>query len=104
MSRFYGSLSGSAQAEVTRRGTEASGISSHTRGWDLGIKVAGNVDYDGKDSFRVMITGGSHNASKVREVFVVYFDDEDNIRVEFSKGIPVLFDGDLNPLVSTFVG
>ena len=38
MSRFYGSLQGS-RGEATRQGTRASGITSHTRGWNIGARV-----------------------------------------------------------------
>ena len=35
MSKFYGSIEGSAKTTATRCGTKNSGIESHTRGWNL---------------------------------------------------------------------
>ena len=60
MSRFYGSLSGSAKTAATRRGT--SGIESHTRGWDGGIRVEAFAD-GADDVFLVYTTRGSNNPS-----------------------------------------
>ena len=41
MSKFYGSITGSAKHAATRCGTKNSGIESHTRGWDQGVRVSG---------------------------------------------------------------
>lgn len=61
MSRFYGSLNG-ARGESTKTGTTNSGIQSHARGWNIGVKT--NVyDHDGQDYVSIGITGGSHNGS-----------------------------------------
>jgi|WetSurMetagenome_2_1015567.scaffolds.fasta_scaffold1449785_1 hypothetical protein len=59
MSRFYGSMQGN-RGEATRQGGTESGISCHVRGWDAGIEVRGYVNEEGKDEFRVFITGGSN--------------------------------------------
>ena len=67
MSRFYGSLSGSAKTAATRRGNGVSGIDSHTRGWDGGIRVEGFADGD-DDVFLVYVTGGSNMASYQKQV------------------------------------
>ena len=58
MSRFYGSLRGSAKTLATRRGNTASGITGHIRGWDIGVEVA---SFDGEsDGFHVYVTGGTN--------------------------------------------
>jgi len=62
MSRFYGSLQGSRGA-VTRQGTSNSGITSHTRGWQIGARVTCFVGEDGQDHVVINITGGSSNPS-----------------------------------------
>lgn len=56
MSRFYGSVRGS-KGEATRTGQ--SHITSHTRGWNVGVKVYGSPD--GKeDVFKIVATSGSN--------------------------------------------
>ena len=66
MSRFYASIQGEAKTEVTRTGTPTSGITSHTRNWDTGVRVIGgariNVEEENKDYFFIYATYGS-NAS-----------------------------------------
>ena len=57
MSRFYGSVQGSGGRTSTRCGHKTTGIDSHTRGWEVGIRVCGNVQ-KGKDVFDVYITSG----------------------------------------------
>lgn len=63
MSRFYASIHGN-RGEATRQGTEASGITGHIRGWEVGIKVEGFVNGEGNDAFRVYLTGGSGHFGK----------------------------------------
>ena len=58
MSRFYGSLTGSARTTATRRGTPSSGVSAHVRGWNFGVRVA-VLDIDGEDHIILTATGGS---------------------------------------------
>lgn len=63
MSRFYGDLQGS-RGQAARCGTPNSGISSHVRGWDIGIRV--DVTADGPtDKVNVSLTGGSNYPSSV---------------------------------------
>jgi len=57
MSHFYGSLKGS-RGEATRQGTRASGITSHTRGWHLGVRVD-MTEHNGQDEATITLTGGS---------------------------------------------
>jgi len=58
MSQFYAEIKSNG-GEVTRTGSKASGIQSHTRGWNVGVKVLGYIDDDGKDVFDVYRTNGS---------------------------------------------
>lgn len=62
MSRFYASIQGN-RGMATRQGTEASGISGHIRGWEIGIEVVCFVGDDKKDHIRVYKTGGSSGSS-----------------------------------------
>ena len=58
MARFYADIKGN-RGEATRMGTEASGISGHIRGWDIGARVSVSVNDQGEDEVRVRLTGGS---------------------------------------------
>lgn len=60
MSRFYGTIQGSARTIGGRRGTPASGIDAHVRGWDIGARVRCFVGPDGNDRVSVTITRGSN--------------------------------------------
>lgn len=75
MSRFYGSMDGSAKTTATRRGTAASGIGAHIRGWNAGIRVSGSADGD-KDVFRVYMTSGSNGLFV--DQFIGYVEYSDN--------------------------
>lgn len=59
MSRLYGDLTGSAKTTATRRGSAASGVSSHVRGWNTGLRAAAHVS-DDVDTFNVVLTAGSN--------------------------------------------
>jgi hypothetical protein len=72
MARFYGSVSGKAQSDATREGTEASGINGHIRGWNSGIRVVGHIAPNGDDAFDVYLTAGSHGGS--RDIHVGTYD------------------------------
>lgn len=60
MSRFYGDLTGQAKTTATRRGSANSGVRSHVRGWDLGIRVEAFPESEAFDGFRVYVTAGSN--------------------------------------------
>ena len=62
MARFYAEIQGN-RGEATRMGTPASGIQGHIRGWDVGIRVEGNVEGD-EDEFTVYLTSGSHGGER----------------------------------------
>ena len=59
MSRFYGTLTGQARTSATRRGSTTSGLTSHTRGWNVGVKVECR-DCSGDDEITIRTTGGSN--------------------------------------------
>jgi hypothetical protein len=61
MARFYVNIEGN-RGPASRMGTEKSGIFSHTRGWNVGIKVLGHVNDAGEDEFDVWLTSGSTGA------------------------------------------
>ena len=75
MAHFYASANGSAQTSATRQGTKDSGIESHTRGWNLGVRVDGRR-INGEDSFLVKLTGGSNRKWKEAKVAVASIDDD----------------------------
>ena len=86
-SRFYANIEGSARTEATRQGTPRSGIQSHTRGWDVGIKVVGMVrSLDDKDEFTAFVTRGSNNPQG-EWVFSVSLADDGGFNIEFNQDI-----------------
>ena len=58
MAQFKADIKGS-RGEVSRLGGKTSGISSHTRGWQAGIRVEGYHDEELGDIFLVWQTSGS---------------------------------------------
>jgi len=66
MSHFYGTVNG-GRSIASRTGHIGTGISSHTRGWSLGIKVHGYAQ-DGQDCFAVSVSGGSNNDGTVKSL------------------------------------
>lgn len=77
MARFYGEVWG-GRGIGSRVGSKVSGITSHTRGWDLGVRVRIYVDDDGNDVAVVTITGGSRNPSKQLERRTYRLKQENN--------------------------
>lgn len=69
MSRFYGSINGSARTLATRRGTPQSGITGHIRGWNLGGEVSMYANDGSKaqtsDSVVMTLSGGSNGPSNL---------------------------------------
>jgi len=90
MSRFYGSVRGSAASEAARQGSAGSGIEGHIRGWEMGIEVRMGVDPTGADVAQVFITRGSNSdmrgctlvPSQNVLAFIVRDDAEDGIVVD----------------------
>jgi|TARA_Y100000034_G_scaffold123303_1_gene169878 hypothetical protein len=63
MAQFRAECKGGGNA-VSRLGHKTTGISSHTCGWEAGIKVEGHYDEDLGDVFMVWQTSGSGFKSK----------------------------------------
>lgn len=66
MAHFYGSVQGS-RGEATRCGTKRSGMSSHVRGWNVGVdarmdKASYPTREDGEDLAIATFTGGSNGS------------------------------------------
>jgi hypothetical protein len=61
MAQFYADMQGN-RGSASRMGTKDSGMHSHTRGWDVGVRVS-MVHVNGKDVAHVYLTSGS-NGSK----------------------------------------
>ena len=58
MAHFYADIQGN-HGEATRMGTPTSGISGHIRGWNVGVRVYGHINSEGKDCFDITLTSGS---------------------------------------------
>ncbi len=58
MAQFKAEIEGN-RGSVSRLGHKSTGISSHTCGWNSGIKVEGHFDEELGDIFSVMQTSGS---------------------------------------------
>tara|TARA_Y100000310_G_scaffold228232_1_gene230531 strand:- start:87 stop:332 length:246 start_codon:yes stop_codon:yes gene_type:complete len=58
MAQFRAEIKG-GKSSVSRLGHKTTGISSHTCGWDTGIRVEGHFDEDLGDIFMVYQTSGS---------------------------------------------
>ena len=58
MAQFRAEIKG-GKGSVSRLGHKTTGISSHTCGWESGIKVEGHFDEDLGDIFLVYQTSGS---------------------------------------------
>ncbi len=64
MARFYGEVYGQSKTKASRIGSSKSGMYSHIRGWDVGVKVRCFVNYNGEDVIEVYKTGGSNQPSE----------------------------------------
>jgi hypothetical protein len=72
MSRFYGTIEGSAKTLATRRGH--TNICSHTRGWNAGVEVNGEQAGEG-DRFTVTVNHGSNGIHDYTHVLTVKTDN-----------------------------
>lgn len=71
MARFYGSMTNSRGKEVTALNAD----NSHLRGWSAGVRVWREADDRDRDTFHVVMTGGSNgNSVPVRLGSVVSTD------------------------------
>ena len=59
MAQFRAEIKGGKNMPVSRLGHKTTGISSHTYGWESGIRVEGHYDEDLGDIFLVYQTSGS---------------------------------------------
>ena len=59
MAQFRAEIKGGKNMPVSRLGHKTTGISSHTCGWESGIRVEGHYDEDLGDVFLVWQTTGS---------------------------------------------
>ena len=60
MSHFYGEIHGQAKTPATRRGSKASGLEGHLRGWNIGVKVVLEYKEGVGDVVHVYKTSGSN--------------------------------------------
>jgi len=97
--RFMGEVEGMGRTHASRLGNAFSGIRSHTRGWNLGVEVHGDAN-NGHDRFLVRITGGSHNASRTRNICTITETDEGTIRIEYPNGNYEVLNRDLKQITS----
>ena len=67
MARFYGEVEGT-RGRASRVG--ASGMRSHTRGWNVGVEVVCTIR-DDVDVIEIYETGGSHAPSAKRHIATV---------------------------------
>jgi len=84
MAHFIADIQGS-RGPASRLGGRH--ISSHTRGWNAGVRVSGNtvgVNGEGGDAFHVYATGGSNGSGSERYIAIVR---------EASDGYKVAFPG-----------
>jgi hypothetical protein len=72
---------GSSTTSASRLGSM--GIKTHTRGWDLGIEVQGQVTVDGtdRDVFFIYVTGGSNDDSQKELVCMVRATEDGSYQI-----------------------
>jgi len=70
MAHFYATIQGN-RGEATRMGTPNSGIGGHIRGWNIGVRVVGRVDANGRDVFEVIQTGGSNGTASSKVIATI---------------------------------
>jgi len=63
MSHFYGEIHGQAKTPATRRGSKASGLEGHLRGWNIGVRVVLEHKEDIGDVIYIYRTSGSNGGS-----------------------------------------
>jgi hypothetical protein len=82
MAQFMAIISGS-RGEASRLGTAKSGIMTHVKGWNSGVKVYGYVDANGQDKFDIFVTtGSSHKISSTPIGSVVLVDGEPKFKLK----------------------
>lgn len=63
MSHFYGEIHGQAKTPATRRGSKASGLEGHLRGWNIGVRVILEHKEGIGDVVYIYKTSGSNGGS-----------------------------------------
>ena len=71
MSQFYAEIKGQARTTASRRGSPKSGIDGHIRGWNIGVRVFGHVDENGKDVFTIYKTSGSNGCKSDKLIKII---------------------------------
>ena len=77
MSHFYGTLSGQARTQATRRGSKNSGITTYTAGWNGAIRCSTYVK-DEVDYVRVELTSWMNSGGHGQLIY----DGELNANIE----------------------
>lgn len=74
MAQFYAEIQGN-RGVASRQGSRGSGIWGHIRGWNVGIRVVGDVTEEGDDVFSVWLTSGSNGYKSSK--FIGTFKESD---------------------------
>lgn len=64
MAHFMANIRGRRGPGASRLGDKSSGMTTHIRGWDVGVRVEARYE-NGKDVFRIYRTGGSNMSSNL---------------------------------------
>jgi hypothetical protein len=75
MSQFYGEIKGQAKTTATRRGSKASGLQGHLRGWNIGVRVVLEYKEGIGDVIHIYRTGGSNNVDN--DVLIATLNEEE---------------------------
>jgi hypothetical protein len=86
MARFLAAIQGS-RGEATRLGTPNSGIRAQAQGWDVGVKVHGDVDENDTDVFQIYATHGSHAHGSSRYLGKIYKGTDGELYFERSENL-----------------
>jgi hypothetical protein len=84
MAQFYGTVTGQAKTQGTRRGSKKSGLNVTANGWDFGVSIEMKHDQNGNDCAQIFLTGGSNGGKsqwlgsfkKINEKFICMGYDE----------------------------
>ena len=68
MSQFYGTVSGQARTDATRRGSKRSGIVTYAAGWGGAIRVDVSENEAGEDIFYVSLVPWQSSGGQSREL------------------------------------
>ena len=64
MAQFYGEIKGQARTSATRRGSKASGLEGHLRGWNIGVRVVLEYKEGIGDIIHIYRTSGSNGGDE----------------------------------------